>query len=241
VDPDLATLVLSPSAFEINIDCVKFFLRTVLATEDPSLQDNECAKSNPLNKGSKRVVNMFECNEKPEILVQNGYLFFLVFHLTKFSERKTAKSVRDAIIKQGLDEKTKFSELFMRDPNIVVEDDSNADFRHMPMPDVDKTDSYVIFAIRKEEVERARAGPPELSADQFAEEVNRISEAEAKKYGALPPATSQAPKTMPPPPGTKPPVDQQPSRPATTPTGAAPDKRPLETTEVDDTVIDPFE
>jgi hypothetical protein len=201
VDPDLASIITAPTAFEITLRCAKFLIQLVLGTDNPSSIGSEFAKIAPLLVGLKKVINMFECQENPDTLHQNGYKFFFVYPLAKVSERRSVESIRKHIAAKKIDPVEQFSALFMKPPQGEEElfHGEDAIFNHMPLPDLDKTDGYVVFAIRKEEVERVLKGPVEPSGDEFLAEIARIEKLEEAKFGPLPVPPVKPLAIMPPP------------------------------------------
>jgi hypothetical protein len=202
VDPDLASLILAPTAFEITLKCAKFLIQQVLGTDNPSSVGNEFAKVSPLLSGLKKIIMMFECQENPDNLHQNGYKFFFVYPLAKVSERRSVESIRKHMAAKKIDPVEQFSNLFMTPPrdNEEVFPGEDGIYNHMPLPDLEKTDGYAVFAIRKEEVERVLKGPVEPSGDEFLAEIARIEKLEESRFGPLPPPEAVKPLAIMPPP-----------------------------------------
>jgi hypothetical protein len=177
-------------------------LGLVLGTDNPSTVVNEFSKLSPLVTGLKKLINMFECQENPDILESLGYVPYLVYPLAKVSERRSVESIRKHMATKKIDPVQQFSTMFMTPPPGGDEETYSGEdkiYNHMPLPDLEKTDSYCVFALRKEEVERVLRGPPELDEAAFTAELDRIEKEEEAKYGPLPDVPARPLAIMPPP------------------------------------------
>ena len=230
IDPDLASMVLSPNAFQISLECVILLNRVALGNENPSNTTSEYAKTSPLLSGTRPVINEFECNEDPKVLQEKGYSFWLVYAMAKQSERAVALKIRKYITANKLDPVKEFSKIFMTPPKVdEPKEGEDHIYDNMPVPDFEKTDSYCVFAIKNTEVDRVLKGPPELPMDEFLAEVARIQAAELVKYGPLPPVPDEPARPAAPPAAV---VPAQPAVVETTPEVVKPKPRLPATEEV---------
>lgn len=187
--PEICTFILSPTAFPINLACTKVLMRAALGFEDPSaVALSEEARSNPLNNGTRNVINMFETSERPDNLVAD-YDFYLIYALEEASF-DSVEDVRQEMQKLGLDPVSTWSTIFSAPPKTNPAKDT---FKLPTLPKVDfnnkaNADKFCVFAVRKTEVARVKAGPSafEMPLTEYAERVIELEEDEVKLYGPLP-------------------------------------------------------
>lgn len=221
--PDLASIITGPTAFQINLSCVKVLMRAALGYEDPSAGAvSDEARNNPLNistNGPRPVLNLFETTERPDNL-ERDYDFFLIY-ATDESAFTSIASTREDLAKAKLDEVSTWSDIFSAPPSVKDPAKEKFKLNSLPKPDFSKpanADKFCVFAIRKSEVARVRAGPPELEIDAFAKRMIEIDNEETAAFGPLPegPPVAQSEKrgasNEPPPPKKKPAAAKKSSR-----------------------------
>lgn len=195
--PELASLILSQTAFQINLACVKVLMRAALGFEDPSTASiADEYRNNPLNSGNRNVINMFETTERPDNLEQN-YDFFLIY-ATDESAYTSISSTREDLAAAKLDEVATWSAIFSASPKIKDPAKELFKLNSLPKPDFSKpsnSDKYCVFAVRKTEVARVRAGLPEMPLDAFAKRMIEIDNEETAKFGPLPEGPASADQT----------------------------------------------
>jgi hypothetical protein len=189
IDFDLASgVVRSPHSFEINYEAAKRVILAQFGVEDASQMTEAWSKDNPLNQGSRNVINIFESNEKMENL-KAGYTFFLVFFVSH-QARQNVNRARASIQRQKLDVVNEFSRIFFEQiPAQESGDKDKDDMDGLPRPefsDIKHADSYCLWAVRNEEVARLRAPVPVLSDEEFAQKAMEIEAAETAEKGPLP-------------------------------------------------------
>lgn len=193
--PDLSSIILSPTAFPINLRCTKALMRAALGYDNPAAQALSAeASKNPLNRGSRNVINVFETSDRPENLTDE-YNFYVIYAADK-SSIVSIQSTRSDLKRSGKDPVETWSAIF----ESVKEDPARElfGFNSMPMPrffEKENVDKFCVFAVRKTEVERVLAGPSELPIEEFVERMLAINAEEEAKYGPLPegPPSADAP------------------------------------------------
>lgn len=188
IDMDLAAgLVVSPNSFEITPSAAQQAIEAQFGVPDPTEQTSPWAKENPLNQSpGRQVINMFEATDKVENL--KGYTFFLVFAIAA-QARGNVSRARNAMTRKGEDPVQRMSALFFTAQNTDETGDADLDaINGMPRPDFNKPDEYCLFAVRNEEVVRARAQAqqPELTPEELMEAALKYEEEESARLGPLP-------------------------------------------------------
>ncbi len=176
-------LVTSPNSFEIDAECAAKVIEAQFGAPDPGDQVAAWALANPLNQGSRSVLNMFETNEKLQSL-GNTYTYFLVFAIN-VQARQNVKRARDAILRKGLNPVTELSKAFFTpQPEAESADQYQNAIDGMPRPawtDPSQSNTYCLFAVRGEEVKRVRELPPALSDGELAKQAEVLAATEYAK------------------------------------------------------------
>lgn len=203
-EPVLSTIIHSPTAFPINLDCVKVLMRNALNYDDPSVQSlPEDIRKNPLNTGHRNVINVFETNERPDSL-ERDYDFYLIYAIDEGSYN-SIESTRSDLAAAKLDPVDTWSKIFSAPSKIKDPAKELFKLNSLPMPAFSNranADKFCVFAIRKTEVARAQIGATafEMPLADFAARMVELNEEETKQFGALPegpPAESNAPEKRP--------------------------------------------
>lgn len=189
-EPILTTIIHSPTAFPINLECVKVLMRNALGYDDPSNQSlPEDIRKNPLNTGTRNVINLFETNERPDSL-ERDYEFYLIYAIDEGSYN-SIESTRTDLAAAGLDPVETWSKIFSAPSKYKDPAKEIFKLNSLPMPAFGNranADKFCVFAIRKTEVARAKKGAEafELPLAEFAAHMVELNEEETKKYGPLP-------------------------------------------------------
>lgn len=188
--PDLSTIITSPTAFQINLDCVKVLMRNALNYDDPSAVSlPEDIRNNPLNSGTRNVINLFETTERPDNL-DRDYNFYLIY-ATDESAFTSIESTRADLAAAKLDPVDTWSKIFSAPSKIKDPAKELFKLNSLPKPDFGNranADKFCVFAVRKTEVAKVNEGPAafEMPLTDFVARMMELNEEETKKYGPLP-------------------------------------------------------
>lgn len=188
--PDLTTIITSPTAFQINLDCAKVLMRNALGYDDPSsVALPEDIRNNPLNSGTRNVINLFETTERPDNL-ERDYNFYLIY-ATDESAFTSIESTRADLAAAKLDPVETWSKIFSAPPKIKDPAKELFKLNSLPKPDFNNranVDKFCVFAVRKTEVAKVNEGPVafEMPVNDFVTRMMELNDEETKKYGPLP-------------------------------------------------------